>query len=100
MGNGDHAVHINQLSAGEVGNIRGHFALFQSLDHIVRIGQVATGKVHHAHRIFHFGNAFGTNQLLGVRGQRHMHGDIVCQGEHLIQIIVDGYARLEYRGVL
>ena len=55
----------------------GNLALFESLDQRSFLDQFATRAVHDAHALFGLGQTLGIEHVLGLRGERHVHGDEV-----------------------
>ncbi len=69
--------HVETATAALAGSERRHEGRF--------VDDAATGAVHDLHALLHLGESRGVDHAFGLRGQRHVDGDVVGKREHFVE---------------
>ena len=86
MRRADDARTAQQSFRGEVGHIAGHFAGVKGFQQGVGIHQLTAGVVQQPDTVLAEGQRLGIDGVLGGGQIRHMDGDVVAEGQHIIQV--------------
>ena len=86
MGRADDARTAQQGLGGEVGHVAGHLAGVEGLQQGVGVDQLAAGIVQQLDTVFAEGQCLGVDGVLGGGQVGHMDGDVIAQGQHVVQV--------------
>ena len=86
MRGADDARPAQQRFGGEVGHVAGDPAVLQRLQQGGGVHQLAAGVVQDLHAVLAQGQRLGVDGVLGGGQIGHMDGDVVAQGEHVVQV--------------
>ena len=86
MRRADDARTAQQSFRGEVGHIAGHFAGVKGFQQGVGVHQLTAGVVQQLDTVLAEGQRLGIDGVLGGGQIRHMDGDVVAEGQHIIQV--------------
>ena len=82
----DDAGLAQQLLGGKVGHVGRHLAAFQRVEDGRVVHQLAAGVVQHLDAVLAQGQGLGVDGVAGGGQVGHMDGQIVAQGQHIVQI--------------
>src|SRR5699024_6597161 len=96
MGGADDAGPAQQLFGGKVGHVGGDLAAFQRVQDGRVVHQLAPGVVQHLDAVLAQGQGLGVDGVPGGGQVGHMDGQVVAQGQHIVQVdaVVDPAAQV------
>ena len=82
----------------EVGHIAGHLAGLHGFQQRLGVHQLTAGVVQDLHAILAQGKGLGVDGVLGGGQVGHMDGDVVAQGQHVVQVYAVAYLTAQVPG--